>query len=39
MNREPNALDALAHVGATVAYYGSLAVIVVCILGFWVATP
>lgn len=39
MQREPNALDALAHVGATVAYYGCVAVILVCILGLWVGTP
>lgn len=37
--REPTALDALAYVGATVAYYGALAVIAICFLGFWVATP
>lgn len=39
MNREPNALDAAAYVGMKVAEYGAWAVIAICILGFWVATP
>ena len=40
MNREePNALDVLAHVGATVAYYGCAAILLVCMVLAWVAVP
>jgi hypothetical protein len=37
--REPNALDALAYVGATVAYYGCVAILLICAVLAWVAVP
>lgn len=39
MSREPNALDALAHIGRTVAYYGCIGIILVCMLLAWVGIP
>ena len=39
MNREPNALDALAHVGRTVARFGCGLIFFACIALAWVGTP
>lgn len=39
MEYEPNALDALAHVGRTVAYYGGIGILLVCFVLAWVAIP
>jgi len=38
MNREPNALDALAYVGCKVAEYGSYTILVAAVIGFGIAT-
>lgn len=38
-DREPNALDAAAYVGVRIAHAGAWAIILICILGFWVITP
>lgn len=39
MNREPNALDALARVASDLAEYGSYAIIAICLFYFWIGTP
>ena len=36
--REPNALDALAHVGLKVAEYGAYLIIGVALCAFWIVT-
>lgn len=39
MNREPNALNALAYVGMKTAEYSAYAIILIALLVFWVMTP
>jgi hypothetical protein len=39
MNREPNALAALAYVGIKIAEYGAYAIIAGCIALAWIGTP
>ncbi len=38
-DREPNALDAAAYVGMKIAHAGAWAIILICVVLFWAATP
>jgi hypothetical protein len=38
MIHEPNALDALAHVAVTLAEWASYCILVICLIGFGIAT-
>lgn len=38
MNRDPNALDALASIGEDLAEFGAYAIILIAPLVFWVMT-
>ena len=39
MNREPNALDAIAYVGMKIAVAGAYITIALALAAFWIGTP